>query len=291
MRPSNLIYAPARAALAVILFALILIGCSSSNGAGPPLNMVLEETVLLFTYDMRAVGSGETVDEFRERLADDWDPAFGAMGILMDETHALVVGYVEDRSQYSILTGEFDFEYIRDELEVLEYEEDEYRGYEIWTSTAGGLRDASKVALLDDSGMVLAGNSELVPDILRDLSRQSGAGVGSDVARAINGTGEGWIRYGVLQCPFELRGCEAIAGTVSRGERYELIVDTVFMFRNDRTAESQMGEIEDLSEEEETGDFVSVTSNGEYVTLRMSVDEDDFDKVLSFDGNIFGWQR
>ena len=52
-----------------------------------------------------------------------------------------------------------------------------------------------------------------------------------------------------------------------------------------------MGEIEDLSEEEETGDFVSVTSNGEYVTLRMSVDEDDFDKVLSFDGNIFGWQR
>ena len=139
--------------------------------------------------------------------------------------------------------------------------------------------------------MVLAGNSELVPDILRDLSRQSGAGVGSDVARAINGTGEGWIRYGVLQCPFELRGCEAIAGTVSRGERYELIVDTVFMFRNDRTAESQMGEIEDLSEEEETGDFVSVTSNGEYVTLRMSVDEDDFDKVLSFDGNIFGWQR
>ena len=243
----------------------------------------------MFVYDMKAVDSGGTVDEFRERLEEDWDAVFGAMGILINEAHTLIVGYEQDSGQYSILIGEFEFEFIRDELEFLDYEEDEYRGYEIWTKTGGGLRSASKIALLEDSGMVLAGNFDLVPDILRDLSRQSDDEAASDVARAIYGTGEGWVRYGMRQCPPQLRGCEAAAGTVSTGERYELVVDSVFMFRNNRTAESQRVDIEDLSEEVETGEVVSVTINGEYVTLRATVDEDEFYEVFSFDGDIFGW--
>ena len=289
MRHASSIFPLACVAVALLLSAFTLVGCSSSNGTADPLNMVLDETVLVFVYDMRAIDTGETVDDLRERLEDDWDPAFGEVGILMDEVHTLVVGYVQEGNQYSILSGEFEFDFIRDELHFLEYEDDEYRGYEIWTSTGGGPRNASKVALLEESGVVLAGNFDLVPDILRDLSRQSGDAVVSDVARAIDGAGGGWLQYGMQQCPSELRGCEAFAGAVSTGERYELVVNSVFMFRNDRTAESQRDDVEDLSEDIATGDFVGVTINGEYVTLTATVDEEDFDEAISFDGDIFGW--
>lgn len=73
--------------------------------------------------------------------------------------------------QYSILSGRFDFDDIRSALEEQDYRGDRYLGHEFWTD--GQLRNASKVALIQDSGLVLAGNFDLVPDILSNLTRES----------------------------------------------------------------------------------------------------------------------
>lgn len=271
----------------LLLVISVQAGCGGSNVAGDPLDMMLDNTVLAISYDMDAIRAGESISEFEDRLEDDWDEKIGAMGILADETVTLLTGFVGEGGQYMVLTGQFDFEFVRDDLDDLGYDEGQYRDYEIWTG--GQLRDISTVALLEDRDTVLTGNGELVEDILRDLSRDSGDRDELDLARAMRRAGDGWLVFGFPDCSTELRGCRAFGGATSAGQRYEIVSTNVFMFRNERTAEARREDVEELPDPSDQVTVTSVTVEDEFVIAIGTLDEDDFWNALSFPSEMIGW--
>ena len=255
------------------LAVAVMAGCGGSSAADP-LDMLLDDTVGVFAYDMGAIAAGEAGDTIADTFEDYWDSSFGSIGILMNEAESLTVG---GRAQdiYAIMKGEFDFEYVRDELDDQDYDDDDYRGFELWTG--GPRREVSSVALIEDAGVVLAGDHGAVEDVLRNLARELTArdGAMQDTLRAMGRAGDGWVVIGVSECP--LRGCEAFAYSIAAGDRFEYQFTEAVLFRNERTAESQLDEVEDKAEEGERGTiFESVTLDGEFVIVVRLVDEDDF---------------
>ena len=88
-------------------------------------------------------------------------------------------GVVARRSNdgYLVLAGQFAFDEIRDGLHDRVYDDDEFRGYEIWSS--GGLTPvATTVALIEDEGLLVMGKEDSVLTILRNLSTEKSGGQG-----------------------------------------------------------------------------------------------------------------
>ena len=78
--------------LSLLLATASIPGCSGSKAPGDPLDMLHDDTILVFVYDMEAIGAGEAGVVLEEKLEDYWDATIGAMGILMNETESLTVG-------------------------------------------------------------------------------------------------------------------------------------------------------------------------------------------------------
>ena len=276
----------------VMLYALataVLAGCGGPSSATDPLDMLSDDTVVVFAYDMEAVNSGEAGDAIEEMLENYWDTSFGAIGVLMNETESLTVGG-RASDVYTILKGEFDFEFIRDDLHDNGYEDDDYRGYEVWSG--GGLRDASTVALIEEDGLVLAGSDDAVQDILRNLARGASARDGAmrETLRAMDRAGEGWVVLGLSECDDDLRGCEAVAFSIAPGERYEFRVTEVVLFHDERTAESQMDEIEARAEDDDSGIMLEeLTLEDETVIVVGSIDEDEFADQVTMERGLLSW--
>ena len=263
-------------ALSTLLAAAAMTGCGESKAPDDPLDMLPEDTVVVFQYDMEAISDSEAGEVIEEKLDPFWDSSIADMGILMNETESLTAGATED-DIYTILKGRFDFEYIRDDLNDHDYDDDDYRGYEVWSG--GRIVDVSTVALIEESGMVMVGSEDRIQGILRSLARGGGArsrGMEATL-RAMDRAGEGLVTFGIGECAEELRGCEAVAGSLAEGGPYEFRLVQALLFRNQQTAESQLDDVRDLAEEEETTFSIdSFTTDGEFVIGILSIDEDDF---------------
>ena len=289
MRPLNTRLSLMRAAAVLCaLTAAVLAGCGGSSSADP-LDMLLDDTILAYHYDVEAIAAGEAGDTIADRFEDYWDSSFGSIGILMEETKSLTSG---GRAQdgYTILRGEFDFDYIRDDLSDQDYDDDDYRDQELWTG--GSSRGLSSVALIEDDGVVLAGADDAVREILRNLSdgRSASDGDMAETLRAIDRAGEGWLRVGASECANELRGCEAVGRSLAVGGAYEFQDTMAVLFRNERAAESQLDEVEALAEDRDDGTIPeSVEVHGEFVVAEGSIDEDDVADGFRIERGISDW--
>ena len=277
---------------AVMLCAMLAVafvaGCGGSSSADP-LDMLLDDTVAVIAYDMEAVNAGDPGDVTVDSLEDYWGTSFGSIGILMEETESLAAGG-RALDGYTILRGEFDFDYIRDDLSDLDYDDDDYRDYELWTG--GSARELSSVALIEEAGVVLAGNDGAVREILRNLADGLSARDGEmgETLRAMERAGEGWLKLGIDDCSDEFRGCEAIATSMSVKGSYEFQHTVVALFRNERTAESRLDEVEEKAEDSDDGTIVeSVRLDGEFVVVEGSIDEDDVADGFSIERGFASW--
>ena len=277
---------------AVMLCAMptvaFLAGCGGSSYADP-LDMLLDDTVVVFAYDMEAVNAGDPGDVIVDSFEDYWDTSFGSIGILMDEAESLTAaGRAQDG--YTILRGEFDFGYIRDDLSDQDYDDDDYRDYGLWTGGSG--RELSSVALIEEAGVVLAGDDGAVKEILRNLADGLSARDGEmgETLRAMERAGEGWMKLGIGDCAGDFRGCEAIGTALSVRGSYEFQHTVVALFRNERTAESRLDEIEERAEDSDDGTILeSVRLDGEFVVVDGSLDEDDVADGFSIERGLASW--
>ena len=269
----------------LLLVSAAIIGCSESKAPVDPLDMLLDDTAVVRAYDFNAISEGEAGDAMEDSFESYWDATFGNMGILMHEAESLTVG-VRSADRYQILKGEFDFEYVREDLSDGNYDSDDYRGYEVWEG--GGIRGAPTVVLIEESGVVLAGDDDAVQDMLRSLARGLSArdGAMAETLRAMDRAGAGWVVAGQGECHDELRGCEATATSVSAGELFEFRITRVLLFRDERTAESERDDAEELWEEVEID---SITVDAEHVIGVSTVDEDDFADVAAITNGILNW--
>ena len=283
----SLIYTAA--ILCVLPSATVLTGCGGPSSDTDPLDMLLDDTVIVFAYDIEAVSAGEAGDAIEEKIADYWDSPLGAMGILVSEAESLTVGR-RMHDGYTMVKGEFDFEFIRDDLDDNGYYSGDYRGYEVWTG--GGLRDASTVALIEEDGLVLAGSDDAVQDILRNLARDLSARDGAmrETLRTMDTAGKGWVVLGLSECGDDLRGCEAVGFSITPAKRYELRVTEVVLFHDERTAESQMDEIEARAEDDDSGIMLEeLTLEDETVIVVGSIDEDEFADRVTMERGLLSW--
>ena len=237
--------------------------------------------------DVEQVLTGDVPSVVADQIEDDWVDEFGAFGVSPDEVTKYVFAFGEDWFLV-VLEGEFDFEQIRDDLDDGDYEDDQYRGYEIWEGF-GWLNDS--VAIIEERGWLVTGGADIVKDALRILDRGSGSlldDADGDLGRALEKAGKGWMVFagkGEDGClDFEVQSCRAVGVSFRTGEEDYLVETTVaVLFRNERTAEAEADNLEEAVEDSFEGDIVEVRVDGEFVIVTAEVDEDEFDESVSPD--------
>ena len=194
---------------------------------------------------------------------------------------------ISSRGRYGIVEGELDFDFVGDTLYDDNYDDEDFRGYEVWVSRT---RDIA-VGLVESHGLLVGGPEADVYTVLRNLSNDASAGGSTDIVRAMRRAGEGWFRYGEASCSESLRGCLAMSASFTTGERYQVEFNTVLLFRNERAAESQLEEVEEILES--NGDIVveSIVAANEFLEVRGRIDEDDFQDVYGFFDDNLGRRR
>ena len=199
------------------------------------------------------------------------------IGVSIGDLDTLVQAQGDDGTVL-VFGGDLDFEQIRDELDDARYDDDDYQGYEIWDDGDLWVKAA---ALLDGRGEVVIGNTDAVEGVLKALSRGSRSLLqddDNDLRRALERAGQGWVVFVLEGCQgADVRGCKAVGVAVSEGSESYLVETTfAYLFRNERTAESELEDLEDYLDDEFSRDvdIEEVKTDGVFVIVTVSVDED-----------------
>ena len=288
LKAHNLVSHLPLAALGLLAAAFIAAAagqaCGGDEGAlsSGSLGLVPDDSYRVNVVNVEQILRGDVPEQLEDQLEDAWEDELEEMGVSVDDLTTLVIAYGED-GRLVVLEGEIDFEDVRDELDDADYDDDRYQGYEVWEE---GRRFVEMVALLEERGQMVIGNAEAVEDALKTLNRGSGSlldDADSDLGRVLRRAGEGWFVYGTEGCRFsEIRGCLAAGTAVHRGDEDYLVEFTMaFLFRNERTAESEMEDLEDEIDDDLSRDFdiEEVRVEGEFVIVTVSVDEDDWETL------------
>ena len=275
------ITAATRAMFGLILSSLILgaaSGCGSSPGG--PFELIPYGTHYIKAWDMEGVLGPDFPLEEADRFEDYLDRNFGHLDFFLDglETLILING---DQGRLWILEGNYDLEEIRYKLEDLDYEDDEYRGYEVWQ-----MENASgSLAILGEGRYVIVGTGDKDPvsDILRSLRRERGflldeedSALWQVLARA----GKGWIITVVDGCDIssDIRNCDSTGSVVSKGSDPDRIKITfTHLFRNERTAKAGAEDLEDIFEPNNWIREMNIETpevDGNFVTINATVDKE-----------------
>ena len=267
------------AVVVVVVVALLLVG-GGGGGSLPagPLGLVSDDASWVFLTDVK-VALDEGPDDFVDGFEDTWEDRLDDIEISLDAVDTLVNAGGADWN-VTVFDGEFDFERIRDELDDARYDDDEYRGYEIWSD---GQLWVEAVALLDDRREVVIGSTDDVEGVLKALSGSSGSLLQDDdnnLQRALERAGQSWVVAAWEECRgADVRRCRAVGAAMSRGsERYLVETTLAYLFRDERSAESEMDDLEDYLDDvfPRDVDIEEVKLDGAFVIVTTSVDEDEW---------------
>ena len=274
---------PLRFLAALLLAAVFVQACGIGGGGGSDLAGILAlvpaDSEDITVYDFELIRREEAPRALRDEV-EFYVSEYGLeeMGVLTDELTTLAVAFGDDW-YLLVVEGDIDSVHITDRLDDGDFDNNQYRGFELWE---GGAWPYESVALFEDRGRMVIGDTEAVKRVLRMLDRGSGSlldDADSDLGRVLKRAGEGWISGAQEQCPgYEVRGCRALGVSLRRGDDDSLVEITVaVLFRNERTAESEMDELESQIEEDSSFEFDidGVRLDGDFVIVTGSGDKDD----------------
>ena len=265
---------------ALLLAAAFAHACGTGGGGSAELAGILAlvpaDSENVAVYDFEQIRKEEAPRALRDEFDDSSEYGLEEMGVVTDELTTRVVASGDDW-HLLVVEGDIDFVHVRDQLDD-DYDDDQYRGFELWEGAAW----RESVALLEDQGRMVIGDAKAVKRVLRMLDSGSGSlldDADSDVGRALKRAGAGWISSAQEQCPgYEIRGCRALGVSLRRGDDDYLVeIMIAVLFRNERTAESEMDELESQLEEDSSFEFDidDVQLDGDFVIVTASADEDD----------------
>ncbi len=269
------------AAVAVVVVVVLIMRGGSLPGG--PLGLVPDDASWVQVVDVERLLTGDAPGDSADDFEDEWEDRLDDIGVSLDDLKTLVQAQGDDGTVL-VFGGDLDFEQIRDELDDARYDDDDYQGYEIWDD---GDLWVEAAALLDGRGEVVIGSTDAVEDVLKALSRSSGSLLqddDNDLRRVLERVGQGWLVFALEGCQGAgVRGCEAVGASVSEGSESYLVETTfAYLFRNERTAESELEDLEDYLDDELSRDvdIEEVKTDGEFVIVTVSVDEDDWSGVF-----------
>lgn len=162
--------------------------------------------------------------------------------------------------------GDFDLDGVRNELEDRDYDDDEYKGVEVW-------KDYEWVALMGN--LIITGSEEAVKDCIKVIkegedSLADDRDAGDVMHRLPTGI---WLSYSTYETYEDL---EANGYSFGKKDEDTLRMTWVLRFRDEDAAEDAMEEIEDDLAEEPDFKHVDVDQDGEFVMVTADIDIEDF---------------
>ena len=179
-----------------------------------------------------------------------------------------------------LLRGEFDFGAIRDDWEDREFEEDLYKGYELWEG------NGDYFVLLEEQGAVLyADDEDDAKDVIKTIDRGSGSLAEAEdsdsrlIVDQLSGA-PAIVAVASEGCDDEVSGCEGV-GIAYSGvdlDLEEIYLDLTVLFSNERRATRAFEDYDEIVEamEEWLDDIVSTSSRFDGI---FEVDDIDIDEL------------
>jgi hypothetical protein len=207
-------------------------------------------------------------------------------GVVIDDVDVLAITGKQGRDQTLFLEGEFDFDHIRGVLDDADYEDDDYRGYELWRGR--GIGGGYDIALLEDDGYVIMGlMSGAAEDVLRSLGRDRLLLKADDnpLKRVLDRVDQSWSMEAAGFCHWDVRGCDAMAIATVTGDDYTVEFTIVLLFGSERSARSGERRIDNIleqaAEEIRSLDYDEVKADGEFIIVKLWADEDALSDLLA----------
>ena len=278
------------AAVSLSIVVLAFLGCSTDNQRGAlsdaidlpaeAYGLMPEDVDEFVAIDLEQLFAGAAPDDYLDQFSDRWEDALRDVGVNWEDVSRMA--FMEtDSSNLRILQGNLDFQAVRDELSDAGFEEDEYRGFELWTD--GRIDAAETVALIEKDGYVVFENrgDDLVLDVLRGLDRGTGL-VGheedSDLSYLLDQVDAGWYVYLDVgdQCGgIDLSNCETLVWS-TLDERGDLVVVWRYLFSDDDSADSAAIELEGRFNAIGAYAEVKIVAEDQIVVVEAEIDDEDW---------------
>ena len=251
-------------------------GAGPAAGIGGLLELVPDTALEVEVFDVQEILSGDAPAGLERSLEGSLDlEEIEESGILMADVDMVVLADTNSGGELLFLEGGFDFGDVRDVLDEAGREDEDYRGYELWEGDPA-------LALIEDDGYIIMGDSGEVKDVLKSLSRDQGFLLQDDedpLKRVMDRAGTGLVAWSNRDCgAIDLSGCEATGVAASAGDKFVVEMVHAYVFSSERAADGAVRNIDDFYEAR--GDGVDslvyeVYSDGEFVVVEATADEDE----------------
>ena len=289
MNVSGVLHSPCvgleRVACVVVLVYVVLLtgGCGGGTSIpDEPVGLLPDDWQNVIILDIQGVLGGDAPPDYLDAFEREGESQFEEVGVFAEDVTTLVIAEMQDGSGLSVMKGDMDFEIVRDELFDAGMDEDDYRGWELWTG--GRLEWARSAAVLDDSDYLVIGSRETGGpiDVLRGLGRESGLVTHDEdnhVDELMERAGEGW--YVAMTSSEDcwgvnVRGCESVAWSTRTGDEYNMLVTWVYAFRDERSARAALDDLQDMFDRVDALVIQDVSEDGQFVVVAGTLDEEDW---------------
>ena len=265
----------------VLLVIIVAVVFTQFAGGGPPmpnsmLHLVPEDADGLRSMDIPATMGDTDFHEYgfpggtlAAYVSLDWEEGMSVGDTEIDleqiDEYLTVVG----DSEVNLLKGQFQFDDIREDLDDAGYEEDIYRGYEVWTGR-------QNYALLEATGYIIfSPNQDAVEDVLKTLYRGDGSladAEDNELKRILDKAGDGLAVVASVaedECP--VKRCQGFGAAFTEVDldAEAVVTKVVVLFSSERAAEDAADDYDDVADFLDGRlniDIADTKSDGEFVT-------------------------
>lgn len=251
-----------------LISLLILVGTSvncslSSTGGATDMMKKIPEGVSYFSFiDIKELRSDDDLKDIFEESEDDFD-YWLEIGIDIDDIDSVAM-----YGSTILMDGDFNLDDIREELEDLDYDKDDYKGVEVWESDYGYTWVAMK------GNLIIMGSEESVKDCIRVIDGGEDSVLDdNDCKDVMDRLPSGiFMMYNKIE---EYQDMEAFGISIQTKDKDTLRVTEIFKFEDEDAAEDAIVEIEEYADEEDLYN-INVDQDGKFVEVTASVDIEDF---------------
>jgi len=224
------------------------------------------DTTQLTYINVQSLRSDPALDDLYEEWRDDAGQMLSAHGI--DRNSVDSIGY---GSEVTIIMGNFDLASVRDELDTRDYNDDEYRGVEIWRKPYG-----NEVTALKD-GLIVIGPEDPIKECIRVLEgAEDSFADKQDAADVMNRLPGGLFVHVSMSNWFTgllLSGFESLGISAQKADEYTMRFTFVLKFDDPAYAEDAMNKVEDFIDNSYRN--VEARQDGQFIIATGEIDVED----------------
>jgi len=252
------------------------VGCAADQGGGMDrergvADMMMktpENAAYLSFVDAKELRSDNDIEHLYEAWRDNLGRALDDCGIVADDVNLTAMGMSSEGVGYYLIDGSFNPREVGDKLGSLGFDEDEYRGVELWE------RNGESVALME--GLVILGTGQGVRDCIEVTNGEKDSlWDNQDVKDIVDRLPDGFsVKYICHPQHMAYEGMKAQATCLEKKDEDTLKMTGVFMFEDEDTARDAVTEIKEDTGAEEI-ERSDVKQDGKFVILTIEVGIDE----------------